>query len=253
MDKSLIDKVAIVTGAGQGLGRGIVIELAAQGAAIAVVDWNKETAADAAAELVGTGAKAIAIHCDVGNRAHVEAAIAATVQAFGGLTTVVNNAQSLRAEVKLEDHTDADFDLALRTGLWGAFYFMRGAFAHLKARGGSVINITSAVGTHGVPGFAGYAAAKEGMRGLTKVAAGEWGQYGIRVNALCPTVETPARQAWAREHPELEAAALAKIPLRRRGDPRADIGSIVAFLASDAGSYLTGQTIMATGGWAMNA
>ena len=154
----------------------------------------------------------------------------------------------MRAQVPFEDHTDEDFALAIDSGLWGTFFMMRAAFPLLRVRGGRIINVASSAGTHGRPGLAAYAAAKEGIRGLTKVAANEWGRYEITVNVICPAAATAPALQWGLEHPNLMAAALADRPLARHGDPELDIGGAVVFLAGPGGSFVTGQTLMVNGG-----
>ncbi len=162
---------------------------------------------------------------------------------------LVNNAQALRAEVAFEDHTDADFELAVRSGLWGTFHTMRAVFPAMRDQGGGrIVNLASSAGTHGRPGLAAYAAAKEGIRGLTKVAANEWGRHQICVNVICPSAGSPGAMAWAAEHPDLFEASLSAIPLGRLGDPVTDIGAAVVFLAGPGGSFITGQTLMVNGG-----
>jgi NAD(P)-dependent dehydrogenase (short-subunit alcohol dehydrogenase family) len=162
---------------------------------------------------------------------------------------LVNNAQALRPQVPFEEHTDADFELALRSGLWGTFHMMRAVFPTMRDQGGGrIVNIASSAGTHGRPGLAGYAAAKEGIRGLTKVAANEWGHHQICVNVICPSAATPGSLAWARDHPELFAEAVRQIPLGRLGDPETDIGAAVVYLAGPGGAFITGQTLMVNGG-----
>ena len=157
--------------------------------------------------------------------------------------------RALRAEVSLVDHTVDDVALALDSGFWGTFHCMQAAFPHLRAFGDArVVNLGSSAGTHGQAGLAGYAAAKEAIRGLSRVAAREWGEYGITVNVVCPSAASPGMQAWAREHPDLHADFLAKRPIRRDGDAESDIGPAVRFLAGPGSGFITGETIMVNGG-----
>ena len=194
------------------------------------------------------GVHCVAVAGDVGAAGTAEAACAAAEARGGAVDVLVNCAQAMVSGVAFAEHTDADFDLALSSGLWGAFRFMRAAFPLLCVRGGSVVNICSSAGTHGLPGFAGYAAAKEGIRGLTKVAANEWGPLGIRVNALSPQASTPKTEAYFKEHPERLAEKLAQRPIRRDGDAELDIGRTVVFLAGPDSSFITGATLMVNGG-----
>jgi NAD(P)-dependent dehydrogenase (short-subunit alcohol dehydrogenase family) len=244
--------VAVVTGAGRGIGRGIALALADAGARVAVVDRDRATASETASLIASTGADTTSIACDVSDRARVDAMIAEVVERFGSLSVLVNNAQALRAEVPLVDHTVDDVALALDSGLWGTFHCMQAAFAALRDSGdGRVVNLGSSAGTQGQAGLAAYAATKEAIRGLSRVAAREWGEFGITVNVICPSAMSPGAQAWAAEHPDLYAEFLAKRPIRRDGDPVADVGALVVFLAGGGAAFITGETIMVNGGSAL--
>lgn len=241
-------KVAIVTGGAQGIGRGIVEALAKEGSHIVLVDLERELALEAANEVERHGVTCMPVVGDVGREATAEEACRAAETSQGHLEILVNCAQAMVSGVPLADHSDEDFNLALSTGLWGAFRFMRRSLPLLAVDGGSVVNIVSSAGTHGLAGFAGYAAAKEGIRGLTKVAANEWGPLGIRVNALSPQASTPKTEAYFKLHPERLAEKLAQRPLRRDGDAEHDIGRTVVFLVGPDSSFITGATIMVNGG-----
>ena len=145
--------------------------------------------------------------------------------------------------VKRVIHTTADFELALHSGLYAAFYYMRAAFPYLKRAKGLVINLASGAGLSGKSGQSSYAAAKEGIRGLSRVAATEWGEFGVRVNVVCPLVMTQALEQWSRDYPQLYRDTIKHIPLQRFGDAEKDIGRLCVFLASEDASYITGQTI----------
>jgi len=248
MVDALEGKVAIVTGAGRGVGRGIALALAKAGAAVAVLELDPATGARTAEEIAALGGRAFAQRCDVKSADDCVAGLAATVDAFGGLDVLVNNAQQVRPFVRFEDATDADMAACWESGPLATFRLMQLALPYLRDRGGgTVVNLGSGAGTEGMPGFAPYAAAKEATRGLTKVAAREWGRHGIRVNVLCPYA---ASEHWDSLSEDERAGRLRGVPLRRMGDPEADVGGVVVFLASDAGSYVTGQTIMVDGGTA---
>jgi len=241
-------KVAIVTGAGRGVGRGVALALARAGAAVAVLEVDALTGARTVDEITAFGGRAFAQVCDVKEPADCAAGIAATVEAFGGLDVLVNNAQQVRPFVRFEQATDADMAACWESGPLASFRLMQLAYPHFRARGGGVVvNFGSGAGTEGMPGFAAYAAAKEATRGLTKVAAREWGRDNVRVNVLCPYA---ASEHWHSLSEAEQAGRLRGVPLRRMGDPEADVGGVVVFLASDAGSYVTGQTIMVDGGTA---
>jgi len=241
-------KVAIVTGGAQGVGRGIIEAIAKEGSHVVLVDVQREMAVDAAREVARLGVSCTPIIGDVRLESTVEEACQTAESAYGQLDILVNCAQAMVSGVRFEDHSDDDFDLALSSGLWGAFRFMRRSFPLLSVNGGSIVNIVSSAGTHGLPGFGGYAAAKEGIRGLTKVAANEWGRYGIRVNALSPQASTPKTEAYFKEHPERMAEKLAQRPIRRDGDVERDIGRTVVFLAGPDSGFITGVTLMVNGG-----
>jgi len=244
----LSGKVVIVTGGGRGVGRGIALALAKAGAAVAVLELDPDTGARTAAEIAAAGGRAFAQQCDVKDADDCAAGVAATVEAFGGLDVLVNNAQQVRPFVRFEDTTDADMTACWESGPLATFRLMQLAMPHLRARGGgTIVNFGSGAGTEGMPGFAPYAAAKEATRGLTKVAAREWGRHNVRVNVLCPYA---ASEHWHSLSEEEQEGRLRGVPLRRMGDPEADVGGVVVFLASDAGSYVTGQTIMVDGGTA---
>jgi len=244
----LENKVSIVTGGAQGIGRGIALALAKEGSDVVLVDLDATLADSTAHELASVGVKCTSVIGSVGDQATADEACAAVAAQHGGLDVLVNCAQAMVSGVPFAEHSDEDFDLAISSGLWGAFRFMRSAFPLLSVNGGSIVNIVSSAGTHGLPGFAGYAAAKEGIRGLTKVAANEWGPSGIRVNALSPQASTPKAEAYFKEHPERLAEKLAQRPIRRDGDAEHDIGRTVVFLAGPDSSFITGATIMVNGG-----
>lgn len=244
-------KVAIVTGAGQGIGRGVALELVKEGAAVVVAELIAENGIRTAKEIKALGGKALAVTCDVSHRAQVKAVVAAAVKEFGTVHILVNVAQGYRGDVLMEDTTDDDMSLALGSGLMGTFYFMQECFPYMKKHGGKIINFGSAAGLEGHVGWTGYAASKEGIRALTRVACHEWGQYKINVNAICPLAGSPRFLDWGQAHPGMLDLIAGLTPLRRLGDCEKDIGRAVVFLASPDSDYITGQTLMVDGGQAM--
>lgn len=244
----LDNKVAIVTGAGQGIGRAIATELVREGAAIVITEINEETCHKATEGIRALGARALPAVCDVRRREQVNAAVATTIGEFGTVDILVNNAQAMRDQVLFEDTTDEDMALALESGFYGTFYFMQACFPYLKRHGGKVINLASAAGTEGSAGWTAYAATKEAIRAITKVAAREWGRYQINVNAICPLANTPQMRDWQEAFPDQYAGMLKTVPLNRLGDPETDIGRAVVFLASSDSDYITGHTLMVDGG-----
>jgi NAD(P)-dependent dehydrogenase (short-subunit alcohol dehydrogenase family) len=245
----LTGKVALITGAGQGVGRGVALAMAREGADIAAVERNEDTLGEAVTEIRSLGAQCLSIPCDVSTRAACEQAVATAVDSLGGLDVLVNNAGFSRPSVPLLEVTDEQFDTTLRINTLATFWFMQTAHPHLIARGGgSIINFGSGAGTAGLPGEGPYAAAKEGIRGLSRVAANEWGPQAIRVNVICPFARSPGMVAWSELDPKSYEKTIRQIPLRRAGECEQDIGGVAVFLASDDASYLTGQTLMVDGG-----
>lgn len=241
-------KVALVTGAGQGIGRGIALALAKEGASVGVLGRTLNKCESVATELTDIGVAALALRCDVSARDQVKAAVSQLVEAFGGLDILVNNAQSA-VQGKLIDMTDDDVEICYRSGTLATLYGMQAAYPHMVARsGGSIVNFGSSTAIQGNRGFGAYAMAKEGIRGLSRVAAREWGPNNIRVNVVVPSAESPAAVVFAKEHPDRYQRQIDLIPLRRMGDAEKDIGRAVASLVSEDSSYITGQTIMLTGG-----
>jgi 2-hydroxycyclohexanecarboxyl-CoA dehydrogenase len=241
-------RVALVTGGGQGIGRGAALALAKEGAAVTLAGRTLSKCEAVAAEIADLGGRALPLACDVGVRAQVDAAVAATVSAFGGIDILVNNAQS-SVQAKLEDTTDDDIELAWRTGAMATFYAMQAALPHLRASGrGSIVNFGSSTAIEGNVAFGAYAMSKEAIRGLSRVASREWGRFGIRVNVIVPNALSPASQDFRDAHPERFARMEARVPLGRVGDPETDIGRAVVALTADDLTYLSGQTLMLTGG-----
>ena len=253
-DDALAGKAAIVTGAAQGIGRGIAQALTGRGAAGLLVDLPADNLpATAKAIEDGGRGRVAALVADVREAAAAPRIVQAAVEQFGHLDVLVNNAIATRAAAPLVEHSDEDYDLVFETGPRATFRLMKAAFPHLVAAGGgSVVNFGSSAGTEGQAGWATYAAAKEAIRGFTKVAATEWGAANIRVNVLCPFANSEGAQLWEQYDPDSYNAALAKVPLHRIGDTRNDIGAMVAFLSGDEATYITGQTIMIDGGWGMH-
>lgn len=250
-------RIAIITGAGRGIGRGIARSLAREGAAIAIAELDPETGPVAAAELSRLGARAISFHCDVRERAQVEAAVAATVDEWGGIDILINNATgALREDIygPAVDQTDEQFDRVLDVDVKGSFYFMRACFPHLcRSEAARVVNISSCDGSEFAPYMAAYSTAKEALRALTGSIAKEWGVHGITVNCVCPTAATEGIAAYWKQYPEQYETFLSKIPLGREGDVEKDIGRGLVFLVGPDASYITGQTLNIDGGYVSHA
>jgi NAD(P)-dependent dehydrogenase (short-subunit alcohol dehydrogenase family) len=243
----LQDKVAIVTGCGQGLGFDVARSFAEEGAKLVMVELKPDTLAEKAARLRATGTEVVAIVGDVSKRSTAQDAVAQAQSAFGGIDILVNNAQFLALPIPFIEQDDDHLVKMVHSGLFGTVYFMQAAYQALKQRRGSIINFGSGSGVIGNPGQACYAAAKEGIRGLTRVAAREWGPDGIRINVICPSARSPSLEAWYKDRPEEEARMLAGVAMGRFADGYEDLGKVAVFLArSDC--FLTGQTLHVDGG-----
>jgi 3-oxoacyl-[acyl-carrier protein] reductase len=237
-------RVAIVTGAAQGIGLEIARLLHEQGARVVLADRDADLAATAAAELAGA-ARAWGVGCDVTDETAVEGLVARTVERFGGLQVLVNNAGITR-DASLKKMTSGDFDAVIGVHLKGTWLGVRAAASVMREAGaGSIINISSLSGKSGNPGQTNYSAAKAGIVGLTKAAAKELAHRGVRVNAVQPgLIRTAMTEAMP---PDVFAAREADIPMRRAGEPR-EVAGAVLFLASDLSSYMTGAVLEVGGG-----
>ena len=179
--------VAIVTGSGQGIGRGIALVYAREGAHVVVAELKEHRAQRTADEITREGGSALALAVDVAQRSQVERMIAVTVERFGRLDVLVNNAQGMHAHKPFEEITDADFDVFLVSGLKGTFWAMQAAFPHMRSQGGGrIVNFVSLNALNGAPGLADYNATKGAIAALSRTAAREWGKHGILVNCIAP-------------------------------------------------------------------
>lgn len=240
-------KVAIITGGAGGIGLGIATAFAKEGATIAIVDLNKEAGDAAIEKLQKISPQSIFIQADLTVRTELPSIVEQVVTKLGKLDILVNNAHASRMK-SIEEMTQEDIDLSFNTGFYPTLYLMQAALPHLKESKGTVINFSSGAGLNGDVNQGSYAAAKEAIRGITRVAANEWGQYGITCNLISPIAKTPGIEHWGKENPESYKSILAKNPLGRLGDPEKDIGRTAVFLASEDASYITGQTMMVDGG-----
>ena len=249
MEKRLDKNVTIITGGGKGIGFGIAKAFAKEGSDL-VITGRTESRLIAAKEQLEEeyGVDVLPIVADGADEEAIRNVVDRTIERFGKITTLVNNAQVSKSGLPLVDHTRADIDLALHSGLYAAFFYMRDCYPYLKESKGSVINFASGAGLFGKLGQSSYAAAKEGIRGLSRVAAAEWGPDGIRVNVVCPLAMTESLQQWKEGFPELFEKTIQGIPLGRFADPKDDIGRVCVFLASEDAHYVTGETITLQGG-----
>ena len=244
-------KVVLITGAGQGIGQGVAHAFAAAGAAVAVTGRTLEKVEETARQVTERGGKALALACNVKDADDCAAAVARTVEAFGGLDILVNNAQEVPLGA-LADVSDDAFTAGFESGPLATHRLMKLARPHMAARGGGVIfNFASSAGIRwDMANYGAYGAVKQAIRALTRAAASEWGLEGIRVLTIAPHAESPGLKWWLEANPEEAAAFFKTIPLGRIGRLEEDIGrALVALAGSDLG-YLTGATIPLDGGQA---
>jgi meso-butanediol dehydrogenase / (S,S)-butanediol dehydrogenase / diacetyl reductase len=246
----LAGKVVLVTGAGQGVGEGIALAAAAEGADVVVAGRTLEKVERTAGTIEERGVRALAVKCDVRRRDEVDACVAAALETFGRIDGLVNNAQMVALGPVLEI-TEKDARRTWESGFLGSLWFMQAAYPALEAARGSVVNLgTGSALRNDLPGFALYAGTKEMIRTLTRMAALEWGAAGIRVNAIIPNAMSPGLEMWSQFAQEEFDKFVATIPLGRVGRLEEDVGRAVAFLLSDDAAYVTGSTLMVDGGQA---
>lgn len=241
---ALNDQVVIVTGGASGIGGAITRELVERGAHIIAVDVNEDAGQRIEKENPG---KVFFLNGDVSKNETAITAVKIAIDKFGKLTGLVNNAHASRQK-PLFELTDEDWALSFGTGFQATLQFMKAAYPELKKHQGSVVNFGSGAALEGSRYQASYAAAKEAIRGLSRVAATEWAVDNIRVNVVCPLAFTSGVEKWKENFPEDYQHVVEQIPLGRFGDPQHDVAPIVAFLLSSDSQYMTGQTLMADGG-----
>jgi 3-oxoacyl-[acyl-carrier protein] reductase len=243
--EELPDRVAIVTGAGQGIGRAIAVELARAGAHVVASGRRLEPVEAVAAAARAFGRRALAISCDVRDAAQVDRVVAETVGEFGRVDLLVNNA-GYRIRAPLDQLPREEWDAMVGTNLTGVFLCCQAVGrVMIPRRAGKIINITSVAGRTGSRGMAAYAAAKAGVTTLTQSLGAEWAKYGITVNAVAPTETEGVLEVW--KTPAMIAQAAREVPLQRLGRPE-EVAWAVIFLASDRANFITGETLYVSGG-----
>ena len=242
--ENLKGQVIIVTGGAAGIGGAITTVLTQRGASVVAVDINEEAGQQKVQE---NPTQIVFLNGDVSKESVAVEAVNLALSNFGKLTGLVNNAHASRQKPLME-LTAGDWSLSFETGFNATLHFMKASYPELKKSKGSIVNFGSGAALNGQSGQASYAAAKEAIRGLSRVAATEWGKDNIRVNVVCPLALTEGVEKWKESSRDQYDQIAAHIPLNHFGDPKKDIAPIVAFLLSDDSQYMTGQTLMADGG-----
>ena len=257
----LAGKTAIITGGGRAvlsdgscgsIGYGIATAYAKEGVNLVLTGRNVKKLTDAKEELESKyGIKVLPIQADVNSKADNEKVVAnvvkQTIDEFGRIDVLINNAQASASGVTIADHTTEQFDLAMYSGLYVAFYYMKECYPYLKETKGSVINFASGAGLFGNYGQCAYAAAKEGIRGLSRVAATEWAADGINVNVVCPLAWTAQLENFEKAYPDAFKANVKMPPMGHFGDVEKEIGRPCVQLASPDFKYMSGETITLEG------
>ncbi|MBV9510142.1 MAG: SDR family oxidoreductase [Caulobacteraceae bacterium] len=245
----LAGKVALITGAGAGIGRGVALRFASEGASIMVSDLREAPGEETLALVRERGASGAFAKANIGLKDEIQGAVHQAVQAFGRIDILVNNAQGFTMWGRAEERTDEMWRKSIETGVYGTMWAMNAAFPYMRDQGGGrIINFGSLVGVQGDRYLIDYSAAKEAIRGLSRTAASEWGRHNILVNVICPVAATTAHQRMVAQDPTYASRAGSDSPLRRIGDPERDIGGAALFLASDDSCFVTGNTLFVDGG-----
>ncbi len=247
---SLAGRVALVTGAGRGIGRAIAVALGAAGAAVACAARSRDQVDAAAGEIVAAGGRARGFRLDVTRPAEIVAGVEEVAATLGPVDVLVNNA-GITLEKKTTEVTDEDWDAVLATNLTAMFRCARAvAPGMIRLERGKIINVGSMYGIIGVPRYAAYCASKAAVDGLTRSLAAEWARHGIQVNCLAPGYVNTDIPREAMSDEKTRALFLSKVPARRIGEPE-EVGALAVYLASPASDFMTGQTVYLDGGQTM--
>lgn len=251
MDSALNGKVALITGGGQGVGQGIALALASAGANVAVLGRTNAKLEATVFQIEERGSKGLGVAGDVCSASDLARAVEETTKAFGGIDILVNNAQQVPMG-KLSKVTDEAFEAGFQSGPLAAFRLMKLVHPIMAARGGGTIfNLVSSAGIRwDMSGYGAYGSVKQAMRPLTRAAAAEWGEDGIRVLSIAPHAKSPSLEWWINKNPEEAEEFFKTIPLKRIGECEEDIGQAVVALCAPEMRYVTGATIPLDGGQA---
>jgi NAD(P)-dependent dehydrogenase (short-subunit alcohol dehydrogenase family) len=253
-DTGVEGRVVIVTGAGAGIGRGLVRHLGSVGAKVVAAEIDPQSLEATVKELEAAGVDCLGSETDVGTRSSIDAMVDATIKHFGKVDGLVNNANAHSHFCAIADVTSEDFDVNFVSGVKGTLWAMQAVYPHMKRAGwGRIVNVGSSAGLVGFKGMAAHGATKEAIRSLTRTAAREWAQDGIVVNVYCPVsmihhMGEYAPEDFTGQAMDVLGALMPTGSFEGNGDPERDIAPVVAFLLSDASRYLTGQTLTIDGG-----
>lgn len=248
MNQEFHNKTALVTGAAFGIGRATAIAFARRGANVVITDWKDDP--ETLKIIESMGGNALFVHCDVSKEEEVKKLIEATLSRFGSIDYAVNNAGIEGVQKLCQDVSEEEWNLIQNINLKGVWYGMKYQISQMiRQGGGAIVNVSSIAGLLGFPQLSPYVASKHAVIGLTRSAALENAQNGIRINAVCPgAIKTPMIDRFLGENQQLAETYRRTIPMQRFGRPE-EIAETIVFLCSEAASYITGQTIIADGGW----
>ena len=243
----LDNRIAIVTGGAGGIGSGIVRAYVKENAKVVIVDIAEEKGQALSQELNNQGYDTLFIKTDLSNKASLQACVDQTIQTYGQIDILINNAHASRMNSFL-NITEDDLNLSFNTGFYATFYLCQMVIPYLKETHGNIINFGSGAAVKGDKNQGSYIVAKEAIRGITRVIANEFGEFGINANIISPIAYSEGVDQWRKDNPEYYNQVVQGIPLQKFGDVEKDIGPVAVFLGSKDAQYITGQTVMVDGG-----